>query len=61
MNANASSVPDWTDITAYPDKAKKNPRVWAWEFLRRNPEYQKMWKQIQSLPPGPILLFGMQF
>lgn len=47
-------LPDWTDITAYPSKKEKNPRVWAWEFLRRNPEYQKMWKQVEALPPGPI-------
>jgi hypothetical protein len=47
-------LPDWTDITAYPNKSDKNPRIWAWEFLRRNPEYQKMSEQIEALPPGPI-------
>jgi Family of unknown function (DUF6499) len=47
-------LPDWTEITGYPSKTEKNPRTWAWEFLRRNPEYQKVWEQIEALPPGPI-------
>jgi len=30
--------PDWRDAAAY--KADRTPLHWAWEFLRRNPDYQ---------------------
>ncbi|HEV3444258.1 MAG TPA: DUF6499 domain-containing protein, partial [Gemmataceae bacterium] len=40
-----SWLPDWTDATKYPDSKKTSGRAWAWEFLRRNPEYQKTWDQ----------------
>ncbi|MCZ8124480.1 MAG: DUF6499 domain-containing protein [Magnetospirillum sp.] len=34
--------PDWRIATNYPDmkRGKVSPSVWAWEFLRRNVEYQ---------------------
>lgn len=33
--------PDWRDASAYPAKADDlSLAQWAWEFLRRNPEYQ---------------------
>jgi hypothetical protein len=34
-------VPDWHDPTQYPCNCSL--RQWAWEFLRRNPEYRDMW------------------
>lgn len=33
--------PDWRDLTQYPDPETTSMKQWAWEFLRRNPEYQK--------------------
>ena len=33
--------PNWKDPSAYPDPKKTDIEQWAWEFLRRNPEYQK--------------------
>jgi hypothetical protein len=49
-------LPDWTDIKQYPDpeKDKIPSRVWAWEFLRRNPKYQQLWNKYAELPPGPV-------
>ena len=38
-------LPDWRDKDQYPDPHKTSEVEWAWEFLRRNPEYQKMWEQ----------------
>ena len=40
--------PDWRDASAYPEDA--SPGTWAWEFLRRNPEYQKDYEHFASLP-----------
>jgi len=38
-------LPDWKDISQYPKAgAVSNDRL-AWEFLRRNPEYQKDWRR----------------
>jgi hypothetical protein len=39
-----SWLPSWTNQTKYPAKASRLD--WAWEFLRRNPEYQKLWSQL---------------
>ena len=34
--------PDWTQPESYPKTPEAWPfRVWAWEFLRRNPEFQR--------------------
>lgn len=33
-------LPDWRNA-AYPRTGDLSPRQWAWQFLRRNPEYQK--------------------
>jgi hypothetical protein len=35
-------LPDWRDASAYPGPATLL-YDWAWEFLRRNPEYQRRW------------------
>jgi hypothetical protein len=34
-------LPDWRKEEDYPDPGKTEPAHWAWEFLRRNPDYQK--------------------
>ena len=47
-------LPDWKDESKYPDPKKAGGRVWAWEFLRRNPRYQRLWKRYAKLGPGPI-------
>ncbi|MCX7181013.1 MAG: DUF6499 domain-containing protein [Proteobacteria bacterium] len=35
-----SAFPDWTDKSQYPDPKQFSLSQWAWEFLRRNPNYQ---------------------
>ena len=35
--------PDWKDDNQYPDTSKTSAQRWAWEFLRRNPNYQQDW------------------
>jgi hypothetical protein len=37
-----SWLPDWRDPSQYPDSAASR-LDWAWQFLRRNPGYQKLW------------------
>jgi Family of unknown function (DUF6499) len=36
-------APDWRDAKQYPDPRQASPSHWAWEFLRRNKEYQEDW------------------
>jgi hypothetical protein len=39
-----SWLPDWRNPNQYP--GANTPRLeWAWQFLRRNPEYQKLWEK----------------
>jgi hypothetical protein len=38
----------WQDEHAYDYCEKLNAEQWAWEFLRRNPEYQQQWQQFQE-------------
>jgi len=43
--------PDWRDASAYPAKADDlSPSGWAWEFLRRNQEYQSDFEHFSGLP-----------
>lgn len=38
------SPPDWRDELAYPSpKVQPDLSYWAWQFLRRNPDYQAEW------------------
>jgi hypothetical protein len=37
-------APDWREESQYPVPEKMSPLCWAWEFLRRNSEYQADWK-----------------
>ena len=36
---------NWRDLSQYPDSTA-SPVDWAWQFLRRNPEYQKYWLEL---------------
>jgi transcriptional regulator len=47
-------LPDWKDESKYPDPKKAGGRVWAWEFLRRNPKYQELWEEYAALPHGSV-------
>jgi hypothetical protein len=38
--------PDWREESAYPDPKKTSSDRWAWEFLRRNSDYQKDYKTL---------------
>jgi hypothetical protein len=38
-------VPDWRDPAQYPHPRDCSLRQWAWEFLRRNPEYRALWRE----------------
>jgi hypothetical protein len=39
-------LPDWTLKAGYPaPRGPKEMTIWAWEFLRRNPEYRVFWKE----------------
>ena len=43
--------PNWRDESAYPSKADDlSPSQWAWEFLRRNADYQKDYEHFANLP-----------
>lgn len=35
--------PDWRKASEYPTQSKTSMKRWAWEFLRRNPEYRSDW------------------
>src|SRR5215471_5776318 len=39
-------LPDWTKQDQYPDPKKTSLRQWTWEFLRRNPVYQRLWTEL---------------
>lgn len=40
--------PDWRNKSAYPKDLQ--PQEWAWEFLRRNPDYQSDYDHFTTLP-----------
>ncbi len=43
--------PDWKTPNDYPGKSCRSVRRWAWEFLRRNPAYQKAFTELGQLTP----------
>jgi hypothetical protein len=47
-------VPHWKDKSKYPDPKNTSGRVWAWEFLRRNPAYQQLWEKRAALPSKAV-------
>ena len=45
-NPNGWGVPDWRELGEYPSPTgRARMLVWAWEFLRRNPEYRAFWSK----------------
>ena len=44
-------MPDWRNPADYEYTADLTLHGWAWEFLRRNPEYRERWRQIQPDAP----------
>jgi hypothetical protein len=42
-------LPDWKDPKAYPKPNDRSLKQWAWQFLRRNPEYQADYKRWREL------------
>lgn len=51
-------INDWTKADQYPASADLDINEWAWEFLRRNPEYQRLYDLFESLPDEMILKDG---
>lgn len=43
-------LPDWTDVNQYPPVAGTTGTRWAWEFLRRNPEYRDAYSKLIHVP-----------
>lgn len=43
MSTTYNDLPDWTDISVYPDTKAFSHSQWAWEFLRRTDDYRKDW------------------
>jgi hypothetical protein len=55
-------APNWKHPSDYPKKADDlTPQAWAWEFLRRNPDYRSDYNKVQTAlakvkakrPPAP--------
>jgi hypothetical protein len=42
---NEWGIPDWTKAEEYSNQHKAGIRGWAWEFLRRWPEYRNFWTE----------------
>lgn len=49
-NAYPYPIHDWQDPALYPEPMALDGPGWAWEFLRRNPEYQRLWDLFASMP-----------
>jgi hypothetical protein len=65
MRENISKwLPDWMDESAYPNPGPDTFHgkiVWAWEFLRRNPEYQKIYDLYkQTSDTSEKVLLGLE-
>ena len=43
-------IADWLDESSYPDPEKLNGPEFAWEYIRRNPEYQKDFETCKNPP-----------
>ena len=57
-------LPDWADESAYPDPdpdTLQGKIIWAWEFLRRNPEYQEVYRLYkQTSDASEKMLLGLE-
>lgn len=42
--------PDWKDKSAYPNSETTTGKQWAWEFLRRNPDFQEDCNKLKLNP-----------
>ena len=40
----ADPIKDWRDVSQYPDSSLEW-KWWPWEFLRRNGDYQALWRR----------------
>jgi hypothetical protein len=49
-------VPCWLDQAAYPAPDALTPSGWAWQFLRRYPQYRSDWQWRGSVTPGVYAL-----
>jgi hypothetical protein len=57
-----SWLPDWRNASPYPDLKNTGGQQWAWEFLRRNPEYQRLRARLKpQSKPAKILGFKVKF
>lgn len=43
-------LPDWRDDAFYKSLEGLSGKQYAWEFLRRNPEYQEDWRRLHAIP-----------
>lgn len=49
---------DWTDSKAYEFTSALTPEQWAWEFLRRNPEYRSQWQAFWETRQSLEAIYG---
>jgi hypothetical protein len=57
-------VPDWRSAAAYAYLNDLNPAELAWEFLRRNPDYQRDYRAAAGhteFPEALTLRWGLPF
>jgi hypothetical protein len=51
-------IKNWTQPELYPKSEDLSLNEWAWEFLRRNPEYQRLYDKFAALPDFMVLEDG---
>jgi hypothetical protein len=47
-------LPDWKNQSLYTLPNSATRLDWAWQFLRRNPEYQRLWKKLRANKPVQV-------
>lgn len=57
----AAGRPDWQHITSYSYTQALSRCAWAWEFLRRNGEYQRAWSKTCSTVTTEIRSPNLKF
>jgi hypothetical protein len=53
-------LPNWLDESQYPDPVNATPVQWAWEFLRRNRKYQRVWHELVEPNYNPTIAGGQR-
>lgn len=48
-------LPDWRDPEAYPEANAMSLKQWAWQFLRRNPDYQADFHELEGRLPKVLV------